>query len=68
MEKGPLAPLLAQLQEVQLEERRGLLRGRALRHLGREGEAQEVLRDVIAKAPAYVEAWQELSELLLERG
>jgi tetratricopeptide (TPR) repeat protein len=68
LDTGPLAPLLTQLQEVQPVERRDLLRGRALRHLGREAEALDVLRDVTRRNPGYAEAWQELAQLWLERG
>jgi len=68
LDTGPLAPLLTQLQEVQPVERRDLLRGRALRQLGREAEALDVLRDVTRRNPGYAEAWQELAQLWLERG
>lgn len=68
LDTGPLAPLLTQLQEVQPTERRDLLRGRALRRLGREAEALDLLRDVTRRNPGYAEAWQELAKLWLERG
>jgi tetratricopeptide (TPR) repeat protein len=61
IDKSALAPLLSQLQEVSLPERKEMLRARAMRNLGKGVEALSVLKELLRKSPTYVDAWEELA-------
>lgn len=58
---------LAPAGQVSLADRRALLRARALDHLGRHGEAAEILADISTRLPG-IEARARYAAVLLEMG
>ena len=67
IDKSALAPLLGQLQDVDLNDRKEMLRARAFRNLGKSVESISILKDLVKRSPRYVDAWEEMAAHYLDQ-